>query len=95
MSDNESGSGSPKQIRKACSGAHVFEWVTSNYLYYVKGTRERYWFRGKYAECQNIGCEETKFMGDRKPYYQDVDGDAGPDNVMLEKKQEAKNGSES
>lgn len=82
MPDNETPK-VPKQIRSVCQGAHQFDWVNSDYLYYQKGDRERHWFRGRYGECSNLGCNANSFMGNKMPYFQDMAGDPGPDNVML------------
>ena len=80
--------GFPKQIRSMCKGVHSFVWVTSDYLFYEKGNRERLWFRGRYGECENFGCDETSFVGNRQAYFQDKAGDPGPDNIMIKYQKE-------
>ena len=71
----------PRRIIPFC-WRHKFKIVTSEYLYFEKGNRERMWFKGSYGECENKNCGATRFYGPRRPYFQDRVGDPGPDEIM-------------
>lgn len=74
----------------SCWGRHRIESVTSDKLYYDKGTRTREWYSGTYEFCTRDDCDYGRFFGVCAPYLSEVlplvvhDNHAPDSNVLVD-----------